>query len=355
MPKENVSLTLQQFCEITQYINTELFSIIPVFHPQYSKDGIITSEVLTILKSLNTEVVIAIDRNILSDILTAVKCGSFKKCRRRKAITAFLYWVGINEFNISPYEGIKEQAFVEFNNISGNKELELFNHFFDCIPPQAVISSFFSEDITFCSKKYCETSDSEEFDFLSNDADFMYLYASMLHLVYEIRVGKSRIEQFKNILHWYFQEELISQPGLTYIVLLFVKEGIKPPHHMMDNSRVIHGCKNAAMDLYYFQEIDPRRYPSDKYTFFAATNDGNMMEIFKNAYNPWRKQTPEELLKKLCQYCKDKNANDYSNILLEEFHLHNYDNSVGSATFHFKRASELCAQEEKRLVQLIKA
>ena len=47
-----------------------------------------------------------------------------------KKTTAFLIWVMINNFGISPYDALKEQAFIQKDNISGNKENDIFNFFF---------------------------------------------------------------------------------------------------------------------------------------------------------------------------------------------------------------------------------
>lgn len=347
----SVVMTDQQNRELLDYINNDIFKKISVFHPMYAQNGVITSDVLTTLLSLDTSLVIIIDRNVHQDILKAIKKGSFNACTNRKAITAFLYWTGINDISISPYNAVKEQAFIEGDNVSGNNELELFNHLFDYISIQTIVDSFFSDSIVFQPKRYSDTSNSNSMDFMANDADFMYLYAAMLHLVYELRSGKGFMDQFEGMMKWYFQNEPISQPALTYFVLLFTKDKIDPPHKYMNNEMVFHGCKNAAMDIYYLQGVNYTRYPSDKYTFMLATQDNTLKAVAQNAFNPYSVKSAEEMLEKMCQYAHEKNRERFEEILIDAYKTHD-KNAVTNGN-HTLIADRLCKQEERQLKQLL--
>lgn len=64
-------------------------------------------------------------------------------------------------------------------------------------------------------------------------------------------------------------------------VLLYLENKGAPPHNYLNDEETINGCINEAFDLLYIQEIDPRRYPSDKYTLFFATQDNLLSKIFE--------------------------------------------------------------------------
>lgn len=101
---------MNYYDEIIDYINNQLFEKLFIFHPEYSIKGNPEKEGLRELKGKETKVIISIDRNVLSDILMAAKNGCFDACNNKKETTAFLIWVMINNFGISPYDALKEQA-----------------------------------------------------------------------------------------------------------------------------------------------------------------------------------------------------------------------------------------------------
>ena len=53
---------------INDYIENELFNSLFIFHPVYSISGKLTKEMCSKVNNLGTEVIISIDRNVLSDI-----------------------------------------------------------------------------------------------------------------------------------------------------------------------------------------------------------------------------------------------------------------------------------------------
>lgn len=338
---------IEKIVKINKYIEDNLFNSLFVFHPFYSIDGRITKNVSSELHNLGTQVVISVDRNVFSDLLQAVKNGSFDACKNKKETTAFLFWTIENGFGISPYDAMKEQAFIENDNASGNKENDIFNYLYNNVSIQLILDSFFKEGIRFTPKAFPDAINNEKLYFLDNNADYMFLHASILHLVYELRSGKNIINQFKSMMNWYFQECLISSLGLTYIVLLFTKDGITPPHDYNNNDKVLHGCMNEAMDIYYFQEIDPRRYPSDKITFMLATHDKVMKDVFQIVYCQDGIETIEQYLIKLCNYAPKSKRDIFTKILLEEFHNHKkLDVNPSNA---YSIAKKVCEQEESRL------
>lgn len=60
----------------------------------------------------NKQNIVCVDRNILGQLLSAVKKGSFSG-ENRKETTAFLFFCMSSGFGISPYDAIKEQAFAK--------------------------------------------------------------------------------------------------------------------------------------------------------------------------------------------------------------------------------------------------
>lgn len=57
--------------------------------------------------------------------------------------TAFWVWLAKNNYGLCPYGALKEQAFVMQDNISGNRENDLFNYLFSDISMDTIIKSFF--------------------------------------------------------------------------------------------------------------------------------------------------------------------------------------------------------------------
>ena len=342
---------MNYYDEIIDYINNQLFEKLFVFHPKCSIKGNPEKEGLRELKGKETKVIISVDRNVLSDILMAAKNGCFDACKNKKETTAFLIWVMINNFGISPYDALKEQAFIQKDNISGNKENDIFNYFFDTVKPEVICKAFYEENVKFTSRSFQEASETEILDFLPDNADFLFLYATILHLVYELRSGKDRDKQFKDMIKWYWSKCLISQIALSYLILLFTKDGITPPHNYMNNEKVIHGCMNEAMDLYYFQEIDPRRYPSDQYTLMIATQDIVMKDVFSSAFDFEGLSSMDEYITRLCCNAPKVKKEAYTKYVLNEYHNHKMINVDRSNAYEV--AQNLCEQEKKQLEDLL--
>ncbi len=336
---------------IDRFVYKELSKSLFLFDPLYFTNGQITKANLKKLKESGTIPIISVDRNVLSDLLTAVKKGSFSSCKNRKEVTAFLFWVEKNDFLLSPYDALYEQAYLQKDTPSGNKEMDLFNFLFDKVGIDVVKNSFFDEGICFEGKKFTEACDSKQLNFNADNPDFLFLYATMLHLVYELKSGKSVENQFFDMIEWYFSEALISIYALTYIVLLFCKDGITPPHKYMDDKEAIKGCKNEAMDLLYMQELDPRRYPSRDLSFIMATHDIVMRDVFCTVFDKSDIKVVEEYLCYLCSYAPREKQNKYQEKLLECLRKHK---EIGVTPFNaLEIAKKMVQKEEKRLSDIL--
>lgn len=338
--------------EIVDYIYNEMFKSIYILHPIYAPKGEITLADALKLQMSNKQNVICVDRNILGQLLAAVKKGSFSG-GKRKETTAFLFFCMSNGFGISPYDAIKEQAFAKMDNISGTKEFDLFDYLFSNVGTDAIVESFYNENITFKGKSFQVASSLENISYTEENADYLFLYATILHFVYTLRTVKGRDEQFEAFFNWYFNENLISVYALTYTVLFFTKPKITPPHDYLIDELAVEGCMNQALDLLYLQEIDPRRYQSDKYTLFVATHDKVMKTVFETIhddtkYNP---VSIDSYFEYLCAALSVEKREKYMQILKELYKNHrkldvNPQNALAVA-------KKIAIQEENRLKEIL--
>lgn len=337
--------------EVYKYIKEELFNILYILHPYFAVNGRIESDKMEELIESGVPVVLVTDRNVFSEIVAAVKRGTFAG-ENRKKITAFIIWSAINKFNISPYDSIKEYAMPQNDNISGNKELELFYYLFENIPIEIIIKSFYSEDITFKGKRYNETEESRTFDFMAEEPSFVFLYVTVLHLVYVLNKYTKPDEQFEEFFKWYFNECLISEYAIAYSILYLSQSGVKSPHHYKDSNieTIIKGCSNQARDLQYLQDINPDRYPSNQYVLMCVTNENDMRRVFELVNDRTRYHDIDSYFKVLCScFPTNRQEEKYSfikNIWKQRKGVKvNQDNALSLA-------KELASKEEKRLRNL---
>lgn len=333
-----------------EFIDIHLFNKLFILHPDYAVNGKISNDIKTFLSMSRTKVVVSVDRNVLSRLLSAVKRGAFQG-DDRKEITAFLVWLAKSNYGLSPYDALKEQAFVKQNNISGNKENDLFNYLFSDISMDTIIKSFFYEGISFPAKNYDEALENLGLDFQEETPDYLFLYATMLHFVYILRTIKNRNEQFESLIRWYFKECLISVYALTYMVTYYTRKGITPPHNYTDNEKAILGCKNEAMDLLYIQSLDTTRYPSDKYTFMLATCDIVLKEVFETVNDVSKYRDLNSYFNLLCSDMSEQKRKRYVQILEEAYTEHKY---IGvNPENAYEIAKKLVDKEEQQLKDIL--
>lgn len=337
--------------EVNKYIEEELFSTLYVLHPYFAVNGRIEPDKMAELKESGLQVVLVTDRNVFSEIVAAVKRGTFAGANRKK-ITAFIIWSAINKFNISPYDGIKEYAMAKNDNISGNRELELFYYLFENIPIEIVIKSFYSDEITFRGKKYNETKESGISNFMVEEPSFLFLYATILHLVYVLNKYTKPDEQFEEFFKWYFNECLISEYAIAYSILYLSQSGVKSPHHYKDSNieTVIKGCSNQARDLQYLQDINPDRYPSDEYILMCVTNENDMRKVFELVNDRTRYYDIDSYLKVLCS-CFPMNRREEKYTFIKDI-WNQRKNLEVNPNNALNVAKELASKEEKRLRDL---
>lgn len=338
--------------EIIEYIYNEMFEHIYILHPIYAPKGKITFADALKLRMSNKQKFVCVDRNILGQLLSAVKKGSFAG-GNRKETTAFLLFCMSSDLGISPYDAIKEQAFAKMDNISGTKEFDLFECLFSDVDTDVIVESFYNENITFKGKTYQEASSLGNISYTEENADYLFLYATILHFVYTLRTVKGKDEQFESFFKWYFSENLISIYALTYIVLFFTRPKITPPHNYLIDELAIEGCMNQALDLLYLQEIDPERYRSDKYTVLVATHDKVMKTVFETVHDETKYNcfSIDSYFEYLCDTLSDKKREKYAQILKELYKNHEkIDVNPQNALVV---AKQIVLQEENRLKEIL--
>lgn len=333
--------------DLQKYIEEELFTQIHVLHPLYAVHGKIETDSMQILKMSGTPIIVTPDRNIVSLINTAVKKGTFDG-KNKKKITGFLAWTIRNNFKVNPYDSVREGVHMN-GNISGNKEMELFNYFYDNVASDIVIKSFYNDGITFEGRRFEETSSEEELEFNNDNAGFNFIYAAILHLVYVIRTETRQEKRFYKFFNWYMENCIISEYVLTYVLLYLENKGV-PPHNYLKDEGTINGCINEAFDLLYIQEIDPRRYPSDKYTLFFATQDKLLAKIFELVNDREKYSNIDEYLAVLFAGFSNRKREEYINSFKQMLEKHTCKINEGNALLVSKT---LVYEEEKRLNSLL--
>lgn len=242
----------------------------------------------------------------------------------------------------------------KMDNISGTKEFDLFDYLFSDVGIDAIVGSFYNENITFKGKTFQVVSSLGNISYTEENADYLFLYATILHFVYTLRTVKGKDEQFEAFFKWYFNENLISIYALTYTVLFFARPKITPPHNYLIDELAVEGCMNQALDLLYLQEIDQERYPSDKYTIFVATHDKVMKTVFETIHDDTKYNyvSIDSYFEYLCATLSDKKREKYTQILKELYKKHkkidvNPQNALAVA-------KKLAIQEENRLKEILK-
>lgn len=332
---------------LRKYIEEELFTQIHILHPLYAVHGKIEQDSMKQLKRDGTKIIVTPDRNIISLLNTAVKKGTFDGANKKK-ITGFLMWTIRNDFEVNPYDSVREGVYRN-GNISCNKEIELFNYFYDNVAPDVVIKSFYNDGIMFEGKTFEETSSEELLDFNRDNAGFNFIYAAILHFVYVIRTETTQEKRFYNFFEWYMEECIISEYVLAYVLLYLENKGA-PPHNYLNDEETINGCINEAFDLLYIQEIDPRRYPSDKYTLFFATQDNLLSKIFEMVNDREKYSNIEEYLEVLFSGFSSKKRVEYINSFRIMLEKHTCKINEENA---FSVSNMLVEIEERRLKSLL--
>ncbi|WP_206459221.1 hypothetical protein [Anaerovorax sp. IOR16] len=262
-----------------------------VFHPRYSPDGQLDHNAL-IQNKHKYNYILILDRNMLSSLLRLFKEGSLKDENEMRVIALVMSWALTNNFPISAGLAIKEFANRTMSQDNALQELCEFKGLFEYYPSiiwlrlaEGVIDKIPPVDRAF--ENYETDINYPEYD----DHLLMHI-AEMLHIVYLYRKkDMPTIEKIEAYLKWNYENLLISESTITYMLLLFTNQnGIKAPKGVMTNDyeKILSGCKNQAWDLNYLSTWSTFHYnePTENNEIFLfTTNDVMLKKIFINTYS----------------------------------------------------------------------
>lgn len=261
-----------------------------VFHPIYAPIGSIDYSELRRLKR-EKEVILFLDRNLLSSLLTLTKNGDLKKNGEKRMIALLILWSQMNQLPISVGLALMENASRDNDSYKAKIELRNFNDIFNLYPTQIWLNL---ADGRIDKIPKCDFSNipyENSITYHENSDHFLMNYASMLHLVNIYRNSEMNpTEKLLSFLSWNFENMIISQYINTYLVLLFSNQnGIKAPKHANSNvfERIEKGCMNQAWDLTYLSNWSTLYWdePNKNEVFLFASADTMLKEIFINTHN----------------------------------------------------------------------
>ncbi|WP_240035119.1 hypothetical protein [Neobacillus notoginsengisoli] len=261
-----------------------------VFHPKYGPNGEFDYLDLQKLKR-RKEVILFLDRNLLSSLLSLTKDGDLKDEIEKRMIALLMLWAQMNQLPISAGLAIMENASKENDSYNAKMELKNFVDIFDFYPSQIwlQLADGRIDKIPKCCFSNIPYKNSISYH-KSND-HFLMNYACMLHLVSIFRnPDMSPVEKILAFLSWNFENLLISQYINTYIVLLFSNQnGIKAPKHSNAKlfERADKGCINQAWDLTYLSIWSTLYWDESNKNeiFLFATADTMLKHIFINSHS----------------------------------------------------------------------
>lgn len=320
-----------------------------VLNPYYASEGFADIYDIILRKQFGNIPVFVLDRNLFGKILSAVKSGSFKGNQRRE-MTGFLLWSTICNVDILPFFAINEETTRSGNAVSAAREMKLFDFFFKDISVDDIYNSFVSEGYCFKSLRFKEATLELGMDsFIVRDVYFYYHFASVLHLAYVLRKYNKPKARIINFVTWYFSNALISIYGLTYAILCFCKE-VRPPHHFTDNSRIIDGCMNEAMDLTYLQRLNKTK-DTLQYDLYLITEDKDIARVMKVAMEAEATRSIEGIVDTLLSFYNGKDRDDVKKYMIEL--ITNHEKIDVTSQDSIVIGKNLCRKEEENLLEYI--
>lgn len=264
-----------------------------IFHPKIAPDGIIDFQKFYASKR-KKPFVLFLDRNILISLLKFCEKGSLQNKGESQLIGLIMAWAELNNISISAGLAIQERASQLHSQTEGLIELRKFQEAFDAYPGQLwlyVAEGRLTEvpPITY-SLQQAQNITAEYSD---GGDHYDMAVASLLHAVRLYRNNSmSPVEKIQEFLQWTFDNLLVGEYMLIYIILLFTEqEGIKAPKHVNSNhvDKIIAGCENQAWDIAYLTNWSTMYSDTENYAeeFLFATNDTLLKQIFIYRNRPY--------------------------------------------------------------------
>lgn len=259
-----------------------------IFHPKYSREGMIDYKSLMTLKH-SKKINILLDRNLFSSLLKISREGYLKNEKEMKTIALLMTWILMNDFPVSAGLALKEYATKIDDIIQPKIELQEFNNIFECYPSMLWLrlAKGLIDRMPVCPLPILPFA--TEINYNEADEHLLMHIAEMLYVVYLCkRSDLSPVEKMVSFLSWNYKYLIISESTLVYIAMLFTNQlGIKAPKGSgsKDIEKIISGCKNQAWDLSYLSNWSCFHYNENtRDIYLFATNDNLLKIIFINTY-----------------------------------------------------------------------
>lgn len=292
-----------------------------IFHPYIAPDGKINYDIFAEIKRKKA-LALFIDRNILSSLLKFCEMGSLKNKAESQLIGVIMAWTIFNDMSISAGLAIQERASQLHSQEKGLFELQKFLEIFDAYPGQMWLQVAMGQRTEIPPINFSNIpTDNVTVDYSDGGDHYDMAVASLLHVVrlYRDQIKKP-IEKVQEFVQWMYDNLLVSEYLLTYIVMLFTgQEYIKAPKNANsdDLEKIVSGCENQAWDIAYLTKwstlySNTENYPEE---FLFATNDVLLKRIFINCNSPYRLNGllfnvfPKKEYDQLMDYIESKTCN----------------------------------------------
>lgn len=263
-----------------------------IFHPDIAPEGMIDYDKLFVYKR-NKPLVLLIDRNILSSLLTFCEKGHLKSQDEAQIVGLIITWAEINDIKISAGLAIRERASQLHSQENALFELQKYFEVFAKYPGQMWLQVAEGQrteipPITY-SKKLAQNI---TVDYTEGGDHYDMALASLLHIVWLYRNQAMKpVDKLQEFFDWIYDYSLLGDYILVYAAMLFTgQEYIKAPKHANSNDvgKIFAGCENQAWDFTYLTNWSVFYANTEEYDmeFLFATNDILLKRIFVDTHGP---------------------------------------------------------------------
>lgn len=261
-----------------------------IFHPDIAPDGKFDYKKFYYRKN-KKPMILFVDRNILSGLIKFCEQGSLKDKGESQLIGIIMTWAEMNNISISAGPAVQERATQINDQEQGLIELNKFLNIFDTYPGQMWLSVAKGQITEIPQIRFPSEPAKNITAEYANGCDHYYMtVASMVHMVklYRNHVMQP-VEKIMDFIQWTYDNLLVSQYVLTYVILLFTNQkNIKIPKcaNSMNIGRIMSGCQNQAWDITYLSNWSTLYSNTEEYAeeFLFATNDILLKRIFINTH-----------------------------------------------------------------------
>lgn len=226
------------------------------FHPTHAPMGQFSVEQLLELRSLDKDIIIIADNNLVSPICEIVTNGLLKNEERLRKVALFITWSKYINARVTCGMGLIENDSAGFSNKDGEEQRLKFLHGVDNVPATIWkdIAFGYRDSIPdiFLYKK--TPNKSKKYDF---NEDFLYLSdeLAIAKVAELIRTsGLTPIDKFIGFMNWYTDNLDIAESVMLYAAMVFAGvKNVSLPKRVNSKSftEVQRGIKNQAWDISY--------------------------------------------------------------------------------------------------------